>query len=209
MAATDPVEKERLFRKYLEANPAAQGSVRIWTEDTRFVMNEIKWLNSGETGSPLSGHLDLGRIGLLGHSMGGVVAGEVCMLDRRCKAGVNLDGIQLGSLIDGSLEQPFMMMYSAINAGQNDLVFARSHNLQYRVVVRNTVHTDYCDFPLISPLFKYVGAAGSLDPYRMEEILNRYLLAFFNKHLLGIDSPLLNGPETDYPEVDFQVRNAY
>ena len=100
------------------------------------------------------------------------------------------------------------MMYSAVNAGQNDVVYAKSANPQYRVVVRGTVHTDYCDFPLISPLFKLAGAAGKLDSYRMEHILNSYLLAFFGKYLNGIESPLLSGSEPAFPEVDFSAANA-
>jgi predicted dienelactone hydrolase len=208
MAAGDPAEKERLFRAYLAANPAARESVRVWTEDTRFVMDQIERLERGGIASPLSGRLDLERMGVFGHSMGGVVAGEVCMLDRRCKAGVNMDGVQLGGLIDGQLDQPFMMMYSAVNAGQNDLIFDRFHNAYYRVVVAGTVHTDYCDFPLISPLFRLAGAAGSLDPHRMETILNRYLTAFFDAHLRGIDSPILRGPDPEFPEADVRVRKA-
>jgi hypothetical protein len=206
MAAGDPAEKERLFRAYLAANPAARESVRVWTEDTRFVMDQIERLGRGGIASSLSGRLDLERMGVFGQSMGGVVAGEVCMLDRRCKAGANLDGVQLGGLIDGTLEQPFLMMYSAINAGQNDLIFDRLHNAYYRVVVRGTVHTDYCDFPLVSPLFRLAGAAGSVDPGRMEKIINGYLLAFFDKHLRGADSPLLSGPAPGFPEVDFLGR---
>jgi predicted dienelactone hydrolase len=209
MAAADPAEKERLFRQYLAANPAARESARIWTEDTRFVMDQIGRLAGGEIPSLFSGRLDMARLGLFGHSMGGVVAGEICMRDSRCKAGVNMDGVQLGDLIDGHLEQPFLMMYSAVNAGQNDPVFDRFRNTYYRMVVQGTVHTDYCDFPLISPLFRLAGAAGNLDPYRMEKIINSYLLAFFGKHLTGIDSPLLNGPDPEFPEVDFQIRNAY
>jgi predicted dienelactone hydrolase len=208
MAADDPAEKEKLFRQYLAANPAAWESVKVWSEDTFFVMDRIERLNRGEIASPFSGRLDPERLGVFGHSMGGVVAGEVCMRDGRCKAGVNLDGVQLGDLIDGSLDQPFLMMYSAVNAGQNDSVFDRFRNTYYRVVVQGTVHTDYCDFPLISPLFRVAGAAGSLNPYRMEKIINSYLLAFFGKHLTGIDSPLLNGPDPEFPEVDFRVRNA-
>jgi predicted dienelactone hydrolase len=206
MAAEDPAEKERLFREYLAANSAAQESVTVWTEDSRFVLDQIGKLARGEISGALSGRLDTGRIGLFGHSMGGVISGETCMLDRRCKAVANLDGVQLGGLIDGSLEQPFLMMYSEINAGQNDWMFARGRNPQYRLVVRGTVHTDYSDFPLISPLFKAVGAAGSLDPYRIEEIVNRYLVAFFNQYLNGRESPLLDGSSSDFPEVDFQVR---
>ncbi|MGB7539058.1 MAG: hypothetical protein WBM17_11005 [Anaerolineales bacterium] len=206
MAAAGPADKEKFFRRYLYANPAAQESVKVWAEDTRFVLNQIEALD-GRPGNAFSGRLDLGRIGLFGHSMGGAVTGEVCMLDDRCKAAVNLDGVQLGDVIDGQIRQPFLMMYSAINAGQNDGIYAKSSSIQYRVVVRGTVHTDYCDFPLISPLFKLAGAAGKLDPYRMEHILNSYLLAFFDKYLKGMDSPLLNGPEPAFPEVDFSAVN--
>jgi hypothetical protein len=209
MAAADPAEKEKFFREYLAENLAAQESLKVWTEDTRFVLDQIEALGSGQPAGPFAGRLDPGRIGLFGHSMGGAVTGEVCMLDDRCKAAVNLDGVQLGDVIDGRIRQPFFMMYSAINAGQNDVVYAKSDNPQYRVVVRGTVHTDYCDFPLVSPLFKLAGAAGKLDPYRMEHILNSYLLAFFGRYLKGTDSPLLHGAGPDYPEVDFSAANAY
>jgi hypothetical protein len=37
-------------------------------------------------------------------------------------------------------------------------------------------------------------------------ILNRCLVAFFDKHVMGIASPLLDGPDPNYPEVDFQSR---
>ncbi len=207
MAAGDPAEKEKFFREYLSENPAAQESLKVWTEDTRFVLDRIEGLDGGPAG-PFSGRLDLGRIGLFGHSMGGAVAGEVCMLDDRCKAAANLDGVQLGDVIDGRIRPPLLMMYSAINAGQNDGIYAKSANIQYRVVVRGTVHTDYCDFPLFSPLFKLAGAAGKLDPYRMEHILNSYLLAFFGKYLNGTDSPLLQGANPHFPEVDFSSANT-
>lgn len=208
MAAADPAEKEKFFREYLAENHSAQESLKVWTEDTRFVLDQIEALNRGEPTGPFSGRLDPGRIGLFGHSMGGAVTGETCRLDERCKAGANLDGVQLGDVIDGRLRPPFLMMYSAINAGQNDVVYSKSANIQYRVVVRGTVHTDYCDFPLVSPLFKLAGAAGKLDPYRMEHILNSYLLAFFGKYLNGTDSPLLHGPDPDFPEVDFSTANT-
>ncbi len=208
MAAVDPAEKEKFFRQYLAENPAAQESLKVWTEDTRFVLDQIEALENGGPAGPFSGRLDLSRIGLFGHSMGGAVTGEVCMLDDRCKAAVNLDGIQLGDVIDGRIRQPLLMMYSAINAGQNDGIYAKSADIQYRVVVRGTVHTDYCDFPLVSPLFQLAGAAGKLDPYRMEHILNTYLLAFFGKYLNGIESPLLNGPDPAFPEVEFSFANT-
>jgi hypothetical protein len=41
----------------------------------------------------------------------------------------------------------------------------------------------------------------------MTEITSAYTLAFFDKHLEGKDSPLLDGPFPDYPEVSLGIRN--
>jgi hypothetical protein len=40
----------------------------------------------------------------------------------------------------------------------------------------------------------------------MVEIINTYVLAFFDKHLRGETVPLLDGPSPDYPDVEFQLR---
>ncbi|WP_163508325.1 alpha/beta hydrolase family protein [Fodinicola acaciae] len=51
--------------------------------DTRFVLDQLPKL-----GLPV----DLGRIGVAGHSFGGYAAGEAMAVDRRIDAGANLDG---------------------------------------------------------------------------------------------------------------------
>lgn len=38
--------------------------------------------------------------------------------------------------------------------------------------------------------------------------INRYLLAFFDRHLKGLDAPLLDAVPSAYPEVNFQVYNV-
>jgi hypothetical protein len=50
------------------------------------------------------------------------------------------------------------------------------------------------------------GVFGTIDGDRMATIINRYLLAFFDKHLKGVDSPLLHAPATEFPEVEFLAR---
>jgi hypothetical protein len=37
-------------------------------------------------------------------------------------------------------------------------------------------------------------------------ISNAYTIAFFRKHLVGADEPLLDGASPDYPEVTFAKR---
>jgi hypothetical protein len=43
---------------------------------------------------------------------------------------------------------------------------------------------------------------------RMEGIMNSYVLAFFNKYLKDIDTPLLKGPSATYPEVEFNSHDG-
>ena len=63
----------------------------------------IAWTRCRKTapGGRLRPRLDMRRLGAFGHSMGGVTAAQFCVEDRRCRAGLNLDGIpQYGTMID-------------------------------------------------------------------------------------------------------------
>ena len=42
----------------------------------------------------------------------------------------------------------------------------------------------------------------------MVRILNAYTLAFFDKHLKGLPTSLLNGISAEYPEVLIELRNT-
>jgi hypothetical protein len=63
---------------------------------------------------------------------------------------------------------------------------------------------NFADVTLYSPVLKFIKAFGPIDGYRMVKIINDYTLAFFDKHLKGETSPLLDGPSPDYPDVEFQ-----
>ncbi len=208
---------EALIRPMLSLEAS---TVNHWTQDALFALDQITLLNSGDIASQFAGHLDLERVGMFGHSMGGAATGEACSRDMRIKAGINLDGPQYGTVIDNPIRQPFMLMSSmqtdmpsnvpnaATGKTMNDLVYDRGNNTFYHAVVQGTKHFNFCDLSMVSPLFKTVGFLGDIDGYRMEEIMNAYVLAFFDKTLKGIDSPLLDAPSSSYPEVDFTVRNA-
>jgi hypothetical protein len=64
-------------------------SVRLL--DLRFVVNELSRLNV-ETGSPFKGKLDLERLAIAGHSLGGATAFLALELDPRLRAAVFIDG---------------------------------------------------------------------------------------------------------------------
>jgi predicted dienelactone hydrolase len=65
--------------------------LRIEAADIRFVLDRITLL-AHFRGSPFASRLDLGRIGALGHSAGGMAAALACQLDPRIRACLNQDG---------------------------------------------------------------------------------------------------------------------
>lgn len=69
------------------------------------------------------------------------------------------------------------------------------------ISIEGTGHFNFTDLPLYSPLLSKTGMTGSIDGARGAELVNRYVLEFFNQSLRGIKSKLLEGPRKDDPEV--------
>ncbi|WP_068613802.1 alpha/beta hydrolase family protein [Paenibacillus tuaregi] len=72
------------------------------------------------------------------------------------------------------------------------------------VYVQGTKHNNFMDQQLFSPLItRLLGITGSIDGERSIEIVNRYVLDFFDKHLKNTGGDLLTGPNPNYREVKF------
>ncbi|MGW8824710.1 alpha/beta hydrolase [Paenibacillus lautus] len=67
-------------------------------------------------------------------------------------------------------------------------------------------HYNFTDLQLYSPLTRLTGMTGSMNGSRGAEIVNRYVLEFFNQHLRGMESKLLTVPSEEYPEVKYPDR---
>lgn len=204
-----------LANDFLTGNSPTQAiyaeHLRIWTDDTRFLMNELEGIQAGQRESLLVGKLDMTRLGIFGQSFGGVTAVQVCSIDDRCQAGINLDGGlprgYTGQVIDSPLKQPFMFMLNEGAAYYMRTNLRAIENAAYGITVRGTTHFDFTDLFLYSPVLKFTQAFGPIDGYRMVNIINGYTLAFFDEYLKGEMSPLLDGPSSDYPEVTIEIRN--
>jgi predicted dienelactone hydrolase len=68
-----------------------------WVADTRFVLDQLSRLDAADSTGLLEKRLDLNRVGVVGHSLGGATAAQVCHDDPRCSAGIDLDGAPRGS----------------------------------------------------------------------------------------------------------------
>jgi pimeloyl-ACP methyl ester carboxylesterase len=191
---TDEAEQFRLLRGYLAGLRITHLALRRWVDDTRLVLDRLSSLPVNSPAARLAARLDLGRVGVFGHSMGGVTAGQFCVEDRRCRAGLNLDGIpQSGTMIDKSFPRPFLMVYSARpgRVGASDAIYRRAAHPYYRVDVRDTRHLDFSDMTFWGGPLRKIPALGTIAPSRVSEITRLVVRRFFDQELLGRPSSLL------------------
>ncbi len=91
-------------------------AVAVRLADLRFVLAELARLNAGQDGN-FSGRLDLSRIALAGHSLGGLTTILAMENEPRFKAGVLLDGV-MPPHVPSPLRQPVLLLVAG-RAGWN------------------------------------------------------------------------------------------
>jgi hypothetical protein len=189
-------ESNKIMPTLLKESPA------YWAGDIKFLINQLVNINKSDL--ILKGRLDLNRIGIFGMSMGGVATNEICLTDNRVKAGVNIDGGLNGTLAEKVMNVPFMFINSQRYLGYGELFSGRSDGPCYSVTVPNSDHynfTDYALFPNPS-----TSMLGSIDPKMPIEIMNTYILAFFDKYLKYKNSISLSDLAQKY-DVEFFTNN--
>ena len=74
------------------------------------VIDALEVLDRVDPNGRFRGRLDLDRIGVVGYSLGGAIAMQLCWLDDRLRAAVNIDGWLFDAAAGGWIEQPFMFI---------------------------------------------------------------------------------------------------
>ncbi|OXL83948.1 dienelactone hydrolase [Paenibacillus sp. SSG-1] len=64
---------------------------KVLTDDVAFVLDQFELIQSGQIPSQLHGRIDLGHVGVFGHSIGGATAYDAAY-DPRIAVGIDLDG---------------------------------------------------------------------------------------------------------------------
>ncbi len=201
--AVDEGEQRRLLRGYLSGLRHTDIALRRWVDDTKLVLDRLSSVPPASLQGRLAARLDLNRVGVFGHSMGGVTAGQFCVEDHRCRAGLNLDGIpQYGTMIDKALQRPFLMVYSARpgRRGASDAIYRRAASPYYRVDVGETLHLDFSDMAFWSGPLRERGMLGTMAPARASAITSAIVREYFGQELLRQRSSLLGGAPV-FPEV--------
>ena len=131
---------------------ALEHLIDIRAADTRFALDQLHQLARLEPRSPLVGHLDLQRVGIVGHSLGGATAVQVLDSDPRFKVGVNLDGKLFGTEPDARPKRPFLWIQSAgpqtpEYTNGRDRFLAHQRDYGTLLTIRKSVHLSFTDDP--------------------------------------------------------------
>jgi dienelactone hydrolase len=205
-------EQEQLANKLLQA----------WSADMRFALDQFERLNASDPSGRFLGRLDMQRVGVFGHSLGGATALQFCHDDSRCKAGIDVDGAPFGSVVADGVTQPFLFLLSD-HRGESDAsepeairhAGANIHSIYDRlprdrrlmIMIRGGNHYMFSDdgamlkSPLVMRVLRTVGVVR-LDGRRQVALTAHYISTFFDVYLKGAPaSELMSRPE--YPEIEY------
>lgn len=182
-----------------------------WAGDMAYTLRILSNMAMDVRGS-WWGRLDLNRVGVYGHSTGGGAAIQFCGTDPRCKAVLGMDPFMRpvsAQVIENGVTQPAFFMFSQGWAddtdSRNNRLFNQFHpnvtNSLGAISIDGTMHYDFSDLPLLSPIAPQLGLKGPLNGRRVTEIVNSYLVDFFEMTLNGKPSELFDGAFADFAEV--------
>lgn len=198
--ANNATERAELVFELGEKAINMNEQVAIRVADVKYILDVIGTPANGPPGlALLLERIDSNRIGLMGMSLGGATVIDVCKIDSRCHAGLNLDGGLFGQYQRRPLNTPFLSFIHASNKKFVEPLLLNSTNDYYEVLVDGAGHSDYCDMTFLFPFMKWLGANGPIDPMRAVDIVNTVSLQFFDRYLR--DGPKLVFDTMEYPEL--------
>lgn len=197
------------------------------TSDILAVLDHLSRLNESSSSQlPFAGRADLTRVGAFGHSFGGIATAHACQKDLCIKACLNQDGAMAMKpfYLDArgwGMDQAFMMMerppqreppadaelarmkvtraramemIERLNADRSRAL-GSTGTASCRLLLRRdvTTHMDFSDLQILS-----AKTPTEFDErLRVLSLIRDYTRAFFDKHVRGIQAPLLDHADPD------------
>lgn len=182
----------------LNGVPLPGGIIPFLAEDLSFVLDRLSDIDP-----ELNTVLDLDRVGVFGISLGGYAGPEACRLDDRFKACLAVDAGKTALVAENGLSQPVMMISRDADVmrqergraggwpedaiehtiGDQRALFANNRGDAYLVTMNGMFHVNWTDAPLWSPLVRWLGLAGPIEPYLGFAATNACSVAFFDRYL--------------------------
>jgi dienelactone hydrolase len=187
-----------------------------WVLDDRFILDRLAILDKSDPSRKFRGRLDLGRVGVFGHSFGGATAAEFCREDPRCKAGIDIDGQPFGEVVETGHKRPFMFLLSD-HSGEDGAegsqirlnikaIREKSSPSGYLATLRGAGHFSFSDLGLLMDLpgDQRKGPFGKIEGPRGIEAASACIAAFFDVSLKGAKPSLMGELPLRFPELSFE-----
>jgi hypothetical protein len=184
--------------------------VGTFADDLSGILDAIAAGGRGVFGE-VADHIDMGLVGVYGHSTGGGAAVQFCLSDERCKAVLGMDAWVEpvpDRVIATPAVRPMLFMRSdgwrgTTNDGRLRGLAERSESATYWIGVEGAGHNDFVVTPLFSPVGGRLGLKGPIPAGRIIPIIDRFLVGFFDRTLLGTGAAAIE--QNPFDEVTLEV----
>lgn len=187
--------------------------VQAWSSDMRFALDQLNELNASDPSDRFKGRLDLARVGVFGHSLGGATALQFCDDDSQCIAGADVDGAPLGSVVKDGVKQPFLFLlsdHSREPKSETAPVIADLHSIYDRlpadrrlwIALKGAGHYGFTDLTVLPLHIAHFLNIVPMSDKRQIEITRDCLRAFFDVYLKGAPPSGLNSLSR-YNEIEY------
>jgi dienelactone hydrolase len=189
--------------------------VKLNVAKSALVFNGVK--NDIEVNRRLSGRTDFERVGFVGYSLGGAVAAEASLIDKRIRAVVNLDGWLFAQAAKAPPSAPYLLVHSADSVPQADDLRSATQELRnsaewsirdiaihdqllgrpgfHWFLLRGVRHEDMKD-QMFSPSLRDALKEGWADRLQKHHGLVRLVSAFL-QHYLDKEAPKIFRPPAE------------
>jgi predicted dienelactone hydrolase len=178
-------------------------AAHVRVEDLSSVLNELQRLNASDSNF-LKGQLDLGRVAVLGHSLGGIAALASVSRDPRILAAIVMDAPVTSSSAIGTDKPVFIMAAGRDQWGTADCQLWRNlRGARLLVELRGGEHLTASDAVWLAKDFPQLEAqTGAMGTEKTISAMRNYIATFLDYVLLGkAKGPLLIGASSDYPDL--------
>src|SRR5262249_38075348 len=155
----------------------ATALVDEWAKDISFILDRLSSPLKSDSSlfRQISKKINFEKVGMLGHSLGGAVALEVCRTNSRFNACADLDGSPFGKVREVGIQKPTLVMRNSPIYSDEDLakrgrtreqweqmgrdgkkiwdsILPQNKNIPiYSIKVAGTGHMSYSDAPFVTP----------------------------------------------------------
>jgi dienelactone hydrolase len=175
-------------------------AVSVRLKDLKFVVDELARLN-GEASGPFAGKLDLTRVAVAGHSLGGLAALLGLKQEARFKAAVLLDA----SVPDGSAsltDTPVLVLTMGREQWSDEecRLWSDLRGPRFAVNLKGAEHVTPSDAVWLA---KGAIKAGAMGPEKTIAAVRDYIAAFLDTNLRDRPMDLLpTGPSSEYADAE-------